>query len=80
MHKYSLEFILDTQGVSIETIKNSLIEFGESLDIAKQGRETGEFKVCMRTQDPTIIFDACAQLGRIKSVKVNEINQGQLSI
>lgn len=77
MHKYCLEFILNIQNnTTLSTLKNSIIEFGENLEIYQiqqdnidQGRD---FKICIHTEDPTIIFDTCAQFGRIKSVKINE--------
>ena len=30
----------------------------------------------MKAQDPTVIFDICAQFGRIRSVKVQEKEAG----
>lgn len=91
MLKYYLEFILYIQNTSTETLKNSLIELGEGLEISwiqsepKQpldksevtGNQSGEqkgktLKIRINTEDPTIIFDTCAQFGRIKSVKVSE--------
>jgi dihydroxyacetone kinase-like predicted kinase len=76
MSKYSLEFILHTQGASIQTIKNSLAEFGDGLVVSdyQDTFDSGNnFKVNINTEDPTVIFDVCAQLGRIRSVKVNEL-------
>jgi len=76
MHKYYLEFILNTYNTSAQILKNSLMEFGDSLEICqlpKEDAQEGEnFKINIHTEDPTIIFDTCAQFGRIKSVKVNE--------
>jgi dihydroxyacetone kinase-like predicted kinase len=76
MHSYYLEFILNTYNASEELIKTSLAEFGEGLEILLLPQDnTGKgenFKVCISTQDPTVIFDICAQLGRIKTVRVNE--------
>ena len=75
MSKYFLEFILYIQNTSPETIKNSIREFGDNLEIidCEDGSIKGKnFKIHIRTEDPTIIFDTCAQFGRIKSVKINE--------
>jgi len=76
MPKYCLEFILNMSGLSTETLKNSIIEFGEELEISQlpQGNAADkmDFRIRIYTEDPTIIFDTCAQFGRIKSVKVNE--------
>ena len=76
MHKYYLEFILNTHNAQVEIIKNSLKEFGDNLEISplpKDDKEKGEnFKINIHTEDPTIIFDTCAQFGRLKSVKISE--------
>lgn len=76
MYNYCLEFILSVQNTPLEIIKNSITEFGEGLEIT-QISETDtdkmrEIKICMRTEDPTMVFDTCAQFGRLKSVKINE--------
>jgi dihydroxyacetone kinase-like predicted kinase len=77
MQKYSLEFILHTQNSQLEAVKNSLSEFGDSLEIAelllKNSTKGKDFKININTEDPTVIFDICAQIGRIRSAKVNEI-------
>ena len=73
--KYSLEFILHTQDVSEKSLKNSMTEFGEKLEIVECNDNIARgknFKVQLFAEDPTIIFDICAQFGRIKSVKINE--------
>jgi dihydroxyacetone kinase-like predicted kinase len=74
MHKYLLEFIITTYNISEEAIKNSLTEFGESLEIhncqPSQGKGR-DFKIHINTEDPTVIFDICSQFGRIKSIKIN---------
>ena len=81
MPKYSLEFILSVRDISIETLKNSIIEFGEDLDIAHCPGDNAKDKnllIHIRSEDPTIVFDACAQFGRIKSVKVHEEKTGEI--
>ena len=73
--KYRLEFILHTYDTSIEAIKNSLVEFGSSLEIYESVKSTekgNDFQVSLNTDDPTLVFDICSQFGRIRSVKVNE--------
>jgi len=76
MPDFSLEFILSTHDAHAETIRQALIEFGEELEILPAGEQNctsaHDFKVKIRTKDPTIIFDLCAQFGRITSVKINE--------
>ena len=50
-------------------------EFGESLEIAESqdSSESGDnYNIKVKTEDPTIIFDLCAQFGRIRSIKVTE--------
>ena len=77
MPYYSLEFILQTSvNESHSTVKNYLLDWAGALDITecdqKDCAQTKIFKIRMRAQDPTIIFDACAKVGRIKSVKIDE--------
>jgi dihydroxyacetone kinase-like predicted kinase len=72
--KYVLEFILHAKGSSPKIIKSALAEFGSDLvvgDCQKHG-ESCNYKVNMTTEDPTLVFDLCSQLGRIRSVKVQE--------
>jgi dihydroxyacetone kinase-like predicted kinase len=78
MQKYSLEFILHTQDASAEEIHNSLAEFAESLEIADcqgDGGRGKDFKVNINTEEPTAIFDICAQFGRIKNVRIDELKK-----
>ncbi len=76
MHRYCLEFILNMQDVSMETLKNSIVEFAEVLEISQMPQDntikTRDFKIRVYTEDPTIIFDTCAQFGRLKSIKIDE--------
>ena len=78
MQKYQLEFILSTYENSPDGFKNSIIEFGEDIKIVEvpdvSETKTKNFKINIRTQDPALIFDACAEFGRIKSVKIDEEN------
>lgn len=72
--KYALEFILHATDSSLKIIKSSLAEFGNELVVSVDlGQpESCNYKVNMITEDPTLVFDLCAQLGRIRSVKVHE--------
>ena len=75
LQKYKLDFILHTYNTSIEAIKNSLVEFGNSLEISDstKGAEKGDnFHISLNTEDPTLVFDICSQFGRIRSVKIND--------
>lgn len=77
MNKYCLEFILKIPPSSLEALKNSIIGLGEGLDISGVSQQEDnildkDFKIYMNTEDPEIIFDTCAQFGKLKSVKVKE--------
>lgn len=75
MHSYFLEFILNTHNIPAETIKNALVEFGEEIKIAEcvdPATQGTSYKISLSAQDPTVVFDACAQFGRIKAVKISE--------
>jgi len=70
--KYTLEFILHTKNSSPKMIKSSLAEFGNDLivDESQEQEEKCNYRVRMVTEDPTLVFDICSQLGRIRSMKV----------
>jgi dihydroxyacetone kinase-like predicted kinase len=77
MPKYRLEFILNISDTSTEKhIKNSLVEFAEDIEISLLTQNNTaricDLKIQMLTDEPTVIFDTCAQFGRIKSVKIDE--------
>ncbi|MDD5692054.1 MAG: hypothetical protein PHP10_02625 [Candidatus Omnitrophica bacterium] len=72
--KFALEFILHSKNSSPKTIKSSLEEFGSGLTVHQCQKEGGtcDYKVNMTTEDPTLVFDLCSQIGRIRSIKVHE--------
>ncbi len=73
--KYKLDFILHVYDVSMQAVNNSLAEFGEDLlvaDSAGTGKKGKEFIVKINTEDPELVFDICSQLGRIRSVKIDQ--------
>ncbi|MBN1912775.1 MAG: hypothetical protein JW788_00085 [Candidatus Omnitrophica bacterium] len=76
MGKYSLEFILSVHDPCLDVIRESLSQYGEDLKIAPlapgENEKGDSFKINIRARDPTLVFDICAQLGRFKSVKINE--------
>ena len=75
MAKYSLEFVLHSPHAQAEAIRNTIVEFGENLKITECPESTlkvKSYKICVLTEDPTIIFDLCVQFGSIKSVKADE--------
>ena len=76
MHKYHLEFTLHAGDTHLKTLKDSLAQLGEDLEITPVEQDSlpkqKDFKIQMYTEDPTLVFDACGQFGRIKSVKVSE--------
>lgn len=72
---YSLEFILQINSASIKLLRDSIIDFGTNLEITACRDHVGRgmsLKININTFEPTIIFDTCAQFGRIKSVKIHE--------
>lgn len=74
MQRYHLEFIFTAYNASAEAIKNSLTEFGEGLEVIDcqdSKTQAKNFKIKINAEEPTAIFDVCAQLGRIKSVKIS---------
>ena len=75
MQKFIMEFILCAHTSSREAIKSSLSEFGVDIKIddpVSSQTSSSDFKINIITEDPTFIFDACSQFGRIKSAKINE--------
>jgi dihydroxyacetone kinase-like predicted kinase len=75
MQRYHLDFILTAYSTSADEIKNSLTEFGEGLEVIDCQDSTTlakNFKIKINAEGPTVIFDICAQFGRIKSVKIDE--------
>jgi hypothetical protein len=72
---YQLEFIFRT-GSTEDDIRHSLAEFAEDIAVSllEAGSDGGssEYSLRMRAKDPTLVFDVCAQFGRIKSVKIDE--------
>ena len=75
-NNFRLEFILHVHDTSMQDIRNSLIEFAQDIEICDMSPDVAsggkDFKLNMRVQDPTMIFDLCGQFGRIRSVKVEE--------
>jgi len=75
MQKYRLEFILHIQNIPQERIEDSIADLGEGLEITDCREELTRgknLKININVEDPAIVLDACAQFGRIKSVKVDE--------
>jgi len=75
--KYSVEFILITNVESIDSLRSSLSEFAEVSTIDEcplpENATSRHLNIKLITEEPTAIFDICAQFGRIKSAKINEI-------
>jgi len=76
MGKYSLEFILNTRSASAQALRNSIVEFGETLEVIELTKDeisgSKELMVRICAEDPAIIFDTCAQFGKLRSIKINE--------
>jgi dihydroxyacetone kinase-like predicted kinase len=78
MSRYYMEFVLNTSCQKPQEIKDSIAGLGEDIEVLRvqPGPSLGEdFKISASTLDPTLIFDVCAQLGRIKTVKIEEIEE-----
>jgi dihydroxyacetone kinase-like predicted kinase len=74
--RYQMEFVLHGHSLTASKIKNALSEFGDSLEVSECEdpiTSGNNFKVCVISEDPTVVFDICAQFGRIKTVKVHEM-------
>jgi hypothetical protein len=78
MHKFNLSFTLSAHSTSPKEIKNAFSEFAQEILIQDQVQGSGssvEYKVSLVSEEPEAIFDICGQLGRIRSVKVDEIDK-----
>ena len=75
-NNFYLEFILHAHNTSMQDISNSLIEFAQDIQICDMSPDASgagkDFKLSLKAQDPTMIFDLCGQFGRIRSIKVEE--------
>jgi hypothetical protein len=76
MQTYNLKFVLHSYHATLAQIKSALAEFGEHIDILESDADPGirgrHFRIAVRAEEPTLIFDTCAHFGRIKSVKIDE--------
>jgi len=74
MKNYHLEFILNAYNTEIKAIKNALTEFVADIEIneTKNENNSSDYKIHLKAEDPTVIFDLCSQFGRIKSVRIEE--------
>lgn len=74
--KYRLRFTLHSSVACEESVKSTLAEFADTVCVEQMqpGNSAGsqEFTVSLYTEDPTLVFDACSQVGRIKCVRVEE--------
>lgn len=60
-----------------DAIKSSLSEFADKVEVFEPldpAGSSGDFRLNVTTDDPTLIFDASSQFGRIKSAKINEVS------
>ena len=76
MPRYDLQFVLSAYNLNIDTLRNNLREFGENLEVEELTKNNPgdycDFQVRISTLEPTLIFDSCSAIGRIKSVKIEE--------
>lgn len=76
--RYLVEFLISVYEASVETLRGCLFELGEELNLEEEDNN-GKGKIVrvkIYTDEPHLVFDACSQFGRLKSVKVSEINDG----
>lgn len=76
-NKYNLEFTIYVFDATLDVLKEALKDLGKDIDLKEQEETDGRRKIVrvhIRTDDPYIVFDACSQFGRLKSVKVGEAN------
>jgi len=76
MHRYYVEFILSADTSVADALEQALIECGENIEVISlpqsDSHREHNFKIQINTVDPTIVFDMCAEYGKIKSVKIDE--------
>lgn len=76
MLRYELEFVISAYDLKIDLLRDAIAAFGDGIEVAELSNERlsrySDFRVNISTLDPTVIFDACAEIGRIKSVKIRE--------
>lgn len=75
MNNYNVDLMLNTFYKDQVKIKNSLLTCSEEATISLILENTDgsfDYSIVAVAQDPTLVFDVCAQFGRMKSVKVNE--------
>jgi dihydroxyacetone kinase-like predicted kinase len=73
--KFKLEFFLHAYGTSTDGLKHALSEFAENIGVEEvegEGLQGNDYKVGLLTEEPQLVFDACAQFGRIRSIKIEE--------
>ncbi len=78
IQRYRINFTLHAHGPTFKDIKNAFAEFAQELSIEEapeQADGAKDFKVGLVSDEPTSIFDICAQLGRIRQIKVDEIER-----
>jgi hypothetical protein len=76
IQKFRIQFLLHTHRCTSKEIRNAFAEFGENLlieETASANEEENNFQVSLVSEEPTAIFDICGQFGRIRSVKVEEV-------
>ncbi len=80
MPSYDLQFVLSAYNLNSDVLKDTISGFGEGLEVVELGRDSVscycDFEVHISTRDPTLIFDSCSAIGRIKSVRIDEKKDG----
>jgi len=74
-NKYRVEFIIQVYDTSFEALRDALEALGSDLileQVEDGNGKAGIIRICIRTDEPHFIFDACSEFGRLKSVKIDE--------
>ena len=77
-NKYRVEFIIQAYNSSLAALKTALEALGSDLTLEQledSNGKAGMARISIRTDEPQLIFDTCAEFGRLKSVKIDEEKQ-----
>jgi len=75
-NKYNVEFTMNIYDSSSDELKDCLTGLCAdlSLDEDEETNDKGKIiKIRLCTDDPHLVFDTCSQFGRLKSVKISEV-------
>ncbi len=73
--RFKVEFVLHAYNISGDAIKSALVEFTDTVEVCAfhdDKNKENSFRILVTTLEPALVFDVCAQFGRIRSAKVDE--------